>query len=122
MNSRIKLGPLAIFLAIIAIILAMLAMLSYATGTADLRLAERYAEVTQIKYDLEMRGNEFLKKTEDEAMAYPSDKEVIHSHTEENGDYTLSIDYSVLDGRVHVIRWRIGKEWTEQNIYDDILH
>lgn len=139
MNSKIKLGPLAIFLAIITIILVMLALLNHVTATADVALAERYAEVTKIKYELEEQGSRFLQTldtgveeaapevataenetTEDEAReAAPADTYL--THTEKNGDYTLTIDYTLENGSYHVKRWRITKEWEETNVYENIL-
>ena len=122
MNSKIKLGPLAIFLAIITIILVMLARLNHVTATADVALAERYAEVTKIKYELEEKGSRFLEELDTgggEREADPAKD--YYTHIEKNGDYTLTIDYTFENGSYHVIRWRITKDWEETNVYENII-
>ena len=49
----IKLGPLALLLTVISICLTTLAILSFTTASADLRLAEKYADTVQTRYELE---------------------------------------------------------------------
>ena len=49
----IRLGPLALLLAVISICLTILAVLSFTTGQADLRLAQRYADTVTERYALE---------------------------------------------------------------------
>ena len=56
MNHKIRLGPIAIFLAVIAVVLTSLATLTVATSRADMVLAERFAEVTAIRYELNAEG------------------------------------------------------------------
>ena len=129
--SKVKLRPLAVFLAIITIILAMLALLNFVTASADLKLAERYGEVTQIKYGLEKRGAAFLAEADEAAAAGTSPAALDgvavgdgggFSHEETEGEYTLTIDFSAENGACRVERWRISKEWREQNLFENILH
>ena len=47
MSHKIRLGPIAVFLAIVAIVLSVMAVLSTATTHADRVMAERFAEMTQ---------------------------------------------------------------------------
>ncbi len=49
----IKLGPLALLLAVISICLTTLAILTFTTARADLRLAQKYAETVSTRYELE---------------------------------------------------------------------
>ena len=70
MNSRIKFGPLAVFLVIITLVLSTLAVLTLVTSNADRVLAERYAEVTRIKYSLEEKGNRYLEKLDELRKRY----------------------------------------------------
>ena len=56
----IKLGPLALLLTVISICLTVLAILSFTTARADLRLAEKYAQTVSERYQLEISGQELL--------------------------------------------------------------
>ena len=58
---KIRLGPIAIFLVVVAIILTTLATLTLATTNADKVMAERFASVTAVRYELEAQGQQFLK-------------------------------------------------------------
>ena len=119
MRARIRLGPFVIFLVIIAMILTMLALLSFATSNADEALAERYAQVTQTKYELEKRGKAFLCEIEEEIQSGKElhredlilNEEGNFEHTEELGTYRLWIGFSIKDGACLVTRWKIGREW-----------
>ena len=61
----IKLGPLALLLTVISICLTVLAILSFTTARADLRLAERYAATVTERYQLETAGQELLAELRD---------------------------------------------------------
>jgi len=62
----IKLGPLALLLTVISICMTTLAILTVTTARADLSLANTYAGTVQRRYELEIRGQEFLRDLEDE--------------------------------------------------------
>ena len=119
---------MAILLAIIAIILTMLALLSFVTANADAALAERYAEVVRIRYELEKKGNLFLDELDREVQngKIPERDDItekgdgIYSHTEHEGDYTLSVDFKITDGRCEVERWKISRKWEEAGPYLDV--
>ena len=49
MQHKIRLGPIAVFLAVVTVVLTTLAILTTATTNADKVLAERFAEVTQTR-------------------------------------------------------------------------
>lgn len=57
----VKLGPLALLLAVISICLTTLAILTFTTSRADMRLAEKYAQTVQTRYELEIQGQEFVQ-------------------------------------------------------------
>ena len=129
MTNRIKLGPLAIFLAIITIILTMLALLGFVTANADVALAERYARVTQIKYELEQKGNEFLESLDDSindggGLMLRDDitrkSSGLYTHTEELDEYQLTIDFESKGNSYEVKRWKITKDWKEANPFENI--
>ena len=68
----IKLGPLALLLAVISICLTTLGILTFTTARADLRLAEKYASTVRTRYELERRGQEFLQElSETDPADYP---------------------------------------------------
>lgn len=56
----IKLGPLAILLAVISICMTVLGILSFTTARADLSLAKRYGDTVSRRYELEAEGQAFL--------------------------------------------------------------
>lgn len=129
MTNRMKLGPLAVFLTIITIILTMLALLEFVTANADVALAERYAQVTQTKYALEQKGNEYLRELDTSlknGLSPESAGEVtvkqngLYTHTEKLEEYTLTIDFESDGSGYEVKRWKITREWKEGNPFGNI--
>ena len=124
MNGRIKLGPLAVFIVIVAIIMSVLALLTFVTSKADMITAEKYASVTGIKYELDKKGNEFLCELDDmlknggtaEMMegVSPAGKG-LYRHTESVDIYTLTVDFEVNGDSYSVNRWKISREWQEDD-------
>ena len=51
-RTPIRLLPLALLLTVISICLTVLAILTFSTAGADLRLAEKYAETVRTRYEL----------------------------------------------------------------------
>ena len=97
MNHKIRLGPVAAFLAVIAAVVATLAMLTFATSRADAARAERFAAVTAIRYELEKEGNRFLQAAEESAV--PAEEPAGQGAEIRPGDGTdLSGTVSSLDG------------------------
>ena len=74
-NPPIRLGPLALLLAVISICLTILAILTFTTARADLRLAEKYAETVQARYALEKDGQEYLARLNAGREAAPAPDE-----------------------------------------------
>jgi len=129
MTGRIKLGPLAIFLAIITIILTMLALLDFVTSNADAALSERYAEVTKTRYELEEKGNQFLMEL-DEFLKDGNSPLMrddvtrkgngVYSHEEQLDEYKLTIEFETEGTGYKIKRWKINKDWKETNQLDNI--
>ena len=125
MRKKIRLGPFAVFIAVITIILSMLAILSLSTAHADETLAKRYAEVTQIKYELERRGSVFLYELEGEALPESlSGRENVQqkedgtwAYTDSAGSYSLEIVFEIKDGACHVIKQNIRRTWEEEETF-----
>ena len=91
MNHRVRLGPIAIFLMVVAIILTTLAILTISTTNADKVMAERFAAVTSVRYELEAEGQQFLRDV-DEQIAEGAAPE--RTATFERSGYTLDIEVS----------------------------
>lgn len=116
----IKLGPLALLLTVISICLTTLAILSFTTASADLRLAEKYADTVQTRYELESRGQEFLKELSE---TDPADYSLMGWERDAGGNYTeaLECDGTVLHigfrpdraSAYQLISWRLEKNWEE---------
>ena len=105
----IRLGPLALLLTVISICMSTLSMLSYANAQADLRLAQRYAETTRIRYELEKEGQQYL-------LAYRQGGLPAETVLEKEG-YKLHI---LLNGQGEPLLWKIEREWEETTEIPDL--
>ena len=121
----VKLGPLALILAVISICLTTLAILTFTTAGADMRLAERYAGTVKERYALEKEGQEFLAEIR-ETVSDPMDLYLIDDldFTENGdavkvlrqGDATLTITLRENDeGGIDVVSWKQEKLWEEDD-------
>ena len=131
MNHRIRLGPVAIFLAVVAIVLTTLAVLIIATSHADKVMAERFAFVTSVRYDLEKEGNMLLQQAEETVRAGGDPGTLPGVETGESGSYTyakeqdgyrLEIEF-LADSEKHtcnVTGWDIKKIWNGEDPITDI--
>ncbi len=127
MNHKIRLGPVAVFLAVIAVVLACLAMLSVATSRADTALAERFASVTKTRYELEADGERFLAEA-DKALAegngrIPDGAEPMGGgllyYSEKDG-YELTVRVEESGSHYTVAEWKISRIWEEDDPMDDL--
>lgn len=119
-DSGIRLGPLALLLAVISICVETLGILSIATASADLRIAGRYADTVKTRYALESDGQMFLREAEEAAR---SGGIVLLPETETDDagitwkeiwrdDYRLTAGIRADgNGNLTVVCWRIGKSW-----------
>ena len=121
-QATIRLGPLAILLTVISICLAILAILTWTTAQADLRLAEKYAETVQARYALEKGGQEYLAALDAglEPAPEPDADGVLRYDLEREG-YLLHIGL-IPDGEggYHVVSWRQEKPWEEKDTIDNL--
>ena len=60
MTHKTRLGPIAVFLTIVTMVVTTLALLTIATSNADRVMAGRFANITQTRYELEADGEKFL--------------------------------------------------------------
>ncbi|MBR0398474.1 MAG: hypothetical protein IJI10_09430 [Eubacterium sp.] len=134
MSHKIRLGPIAIFLTVIAAVLATLAMLTVATSRADATLAERFAIVTSLRYELETDGNRFLQQIDsslrtDGLLELPEGAEQldngnVHYNVEKEG-YALDVEVAVLPdgsdaGNYEVVDWKISKIWKGADPFENL--
>lgn len=117
----IRLGPLALLLAVISICMTTLGILAFTTARADLGLAQKYADTVQGRYALEYEGQDFLRLAGD-AVAEGGELEAL-ADTEKDEDgviwKTVTRDETSLviglapdrDRGYNVVSWRIIKIW-----------
>lgn len=130
MGNKLRLGPVAVFLTVVAVILTTLATLTIATSRADVVLAERFAEMTQIRYSLEAQGSEFLSNLAEELEAGASLSSIselnrkadgIFEYKAERDGYELVIRLTESDEDLYDIReWKITKVWEEEDLNQGI--
>jgi hypothetical protein len=119
----IKLGPLALLLTVISICLTTLSILTFTTASADMRLAQRFADTVSERYALEMKGQEFLAQ----ARASVSEGDTIflmdlrrkadgsYENVIEEGDSHLTIGFTVAGQEVLVTTWQLIRDWQEDD-------
>ena len=116
----IRLGPLALLLAVIAICLTTLSILSFTTGQADLRLAQRYAETVKERYALEGEGQEFLSEV-CEGSALESGLPAVSTVIEGKNGARLSIELKQNGtGGYEILSWKQTRDWEENTEMDNI--
>lgn len=130
MNHRTRLGPLAIFLAVVVMVITTMAVLTIATSNADRTMARRFASVTQTRYQLEADGERFISEAVNVHAAggdYAS-VEVIgvtdrgyEFHEELNG-YSITVEISRPDaeGNYELLKWKVSKLWNADDPVKDI--
>ena len=133
MSHKIRLGPIAVFLAVITAVLATLAILTISTARADTALAGRFAQVTQIRYALEADGSRFLsaadawfapggtgEETLPEGASAGEDGTL--SYYEEQDGYALSIVLTENTGKsgYDITEWKITRLWEGEDPFENI--
>ena len=120
MTHKTRLGPIAIFLVIVTMVITTLAVLTVATSNADVTMAKRFADITQIRYGLEAQGEEFLSYAESAGTSDPADHmdgvtETGNGYefTAEDGGHRLEVAVTRQDGsgRYEVTKWKLTKIW-----------
>ncbi|MBR0209024.1 MAG: hypothetical protein IJQ43_09015 [Oscillospiraceae bacterium] len=121
-SPPIRLGPLALLLTVISICLTVLAILTFTTARADMRLAEKYAETIQARYALEKDGQEYLCRLNAGRENAPDPDEDGVRRTElERGGFMLHI--ALRDdgqGGWEVLSWRHEKIWEQKETIDNL--
>ena len=118
----IKLGPLALLLTVVSICLTVLSILTFSTARADVRLAERYADMVTRRYALMDEGQKFLKEAGDRLKENGSPAELAGTTADAGGnvwfekemdDMKLTVGLMPQDDTWAVREFSVTKEWTE---------
>ena len=130
MAHKLRLGPIAVFLTVVAIILTTLATLTIATSRADTVLAERFATMTAIRYSLEKEGNEFLYEVTQKLESGASLNSIsdlnrtgdgLYEYKAEKDGYELKIRLAPQgQDSFSIEEWKITKIWNEEELSQDI--
>ena len=123
----IRLGPLTLLLTVISICLTTLAILTFTTARADMRLAEKYADTVRTRYALEVQGQEYRKElnalpenTLDALFREEADEDgILWSSFEQDGS-KLRVGLRLEDGQLRVAAWRQEKEWNQDTIIGNL--
>lgn len=126
----IKLGPLALLLAVISICMTTLSILSFTTARADLVLAERYADTVRSRYELEYQGQAFLGVLSETLAEGGEAGSLSDTETDEAGviwktitqdDYKLTIGIEPdSETGYRVVSWRLLKEWSVDETFGEL--
>ena len=139
MEHKTRLGPVAIFLTIVAMVITTLALLTVATSNADRVMAGRFASITQTRYGLEADGEKFLAAVAagdvsgiegaaagaladaDEGTATGAAAAGVYSFVEEKDGYRLEIEaVSAAAGSVEINRWKLSRIWENEDPLENI--
>lgn len=130
MNHKSRLGPLAIFLTVVAMVIITMALLTLATSNADMTMAGRFASVTQTRYKLEADGELFMSEAAagaDFGDGYAADKEIKKTDTgyefyEELNGYSITVSIKEPDagGNFDILGWKVSKLWNYKDPVNDI--
>ncbi len=118
----IRLGPLALLLTVISICLTILAILTFTTARADLRLAEKYADTVRARYALEQEGSEYLSRLNAGQESPPApDEDGVRRLVLEHDGYRLHIGV-IEDGQGgwEPVVWRQEKPWEPNETIDNL--
>lgn len=112
-RTPIKLGPLALLLAVISICLTTLALLNYSTAGADRRLAEKFAETVSTRYALETEGQELLASLTggEPGSSWEKDADGRFWTVLEQDGFRLRIGLEPDGDGWRVVNWTQEKEW-----------
>jgi len=115
MNHRTRLGPLAIFLAVVVMVITTMAVLTIATSNADRTMAKRFASVTQTRYQLEADGEKFISEAVNNQTGS-------YEFYEELNGYSITVAITVPDenGNYELLEWKVSKLWNADDPVKDI--
>ena len=118
----VRLVPLALLLSVISICLTILAILSFTTARADLRLAQKYAETVQSRYALEEKGQRYLSDLSAGRVSAPEedDSGLLRTELESDGSRLLIVLRRDDAGGYEILSWRQEKRWEQDQTIDNL--
>ena len=135
MVHKTRLGPIAVFLTIVAMVITTLALLTVATSNADRVMAGRFANITQTRYELEADGERFIaavaagnaESMEGVTAGSSTDPEGaaagnVYSYVAEKDGYRLEVEAGMPDdaGDVEIRKWKLSRIWKSSDPLEDI--
>ncbi len=130
MNHKTRLGPVAIFLAVVVMVITTMALLTLATSNADRTMAKRFASVTQTRYQLEADAERFISSAANanaSGSAYAAGESVTKTDNglkfyEEHNGYSITVEISTpdADGNFEIREWKLSKLWNSKDPVMDI--
>ena len=140
MVHKTRLGPIAVFLTIVAMVITTLALLTIATSNADRVMAGRFANITQTRYELEADGEKFIAAVAsgnaegmegvtagstadaDNNADAASSGSGVYSYVAEKDGYRLEVEAGMSDaaGEVEIRKWKLSRIWNSSDPIDDI--
>lgn len=113
----IRLTPLALLLTVISICMTVLGILTCTTARADMNLAETYAETVRTRYELEVRGQDWVDDLIDadgQTGLVPDEDGVIREDFRSEDGLILHAGIVIEGGgRLRIVEWRYEHEWEE---------
>ena len=112
----IRLTPMALLLTVISICMTVLGILTCATARADINLAETYAETVRTRYELEVRGQDWIGDmiaSDGQTGPGPDEDGVIREEFQSGTGLILHAGAVIEDGRPRIVEWRFEHEWEE---------
>ena len=125
MEHNTRLGPVAVFLTIVAMVITTLALLTVATSNADRVMAGRFANITQTRYELEAEGEKFIASVaagQAAGMEGAAASDDGYSFTAEKDGYRLEVEAAAPDagGNVEIKKWKLSRIWNSSDPLNDI--
>ena len=109
----VRLGPLALLLAVISICMTVLGILTCVTARADKNLSDKYAATVRARCSLEKTAQEWVSGFPASASA-PEEDGVYRRDFADGEGMILHAGVRIgQNGRPVVVEWRIEREWTE---------
>ncbi len=109
----VRLGPLALLLAVISICMTVLGILTCVTARADKNLSDKYAATVRARCSLEKTAQEWVSGFPASASA-PEEDGVYRRDFADGEGMILHAGVRIgQNGRPVVVEWRFEREWTE---------
>ena len=115
----VRLGPLSLILTVITICLTILSILVFTTASADLRLAQKYADTVEKQYEMDVQGQRALYDFMREGSeGWEEEEESVFSKTISMEELSLRIKVQKAQDTMQVLEYRLSHSFEE----DEAIH